>query len=46
MKILAAISGVMAFVALVFALLDKNMSLAVANFNTVIWTVLYVFKEN
>lgn len=35
-----------AFIAMAFALWDKNISLAVANFNTVLWTVLYLRKES
>ena len=45
MLIIAGLAGFMAFVALSFALWDRNMPLAVANFNTVIWTVLYIFKK-
>jgi hypothetical protein len=45
MNVLAGIAGAMAFVSLMLSLWDRNISMAVADFSTVIWTVLYIFKE-
>ena len=46
MNVLATIGALFAAIAMGFAMWDHNMALAVANFNTIVWTVLYSFKPN
>ena len=45
MRILAGIAGLMSALAMGFAVWDHNFSLAVANFNTIVWTVLYMIRD-
>jgi hypothetical protein len=45
MRVLALIAGLMSAMAMGFALWDRNLSLAAANFSTIVWTILYAFKD-
>ena len=45
MRILAGIAGLMSALGMGFAVWDHNFSLAVANFNTIVWTVLYMLRD-
>lgn len=45
MKYLAIFAAIMSFIAFVFATWDRNLILALANFNTIVWAILYAFKD-
>lgn len=45
MRWLALVAGLMAAVSMGFALWDRNLPLAAANFSTIVWTILYAFRD-